>query len=318
MAVASIPVELLNPGQVFACLGFLEAADILLGDADGAFDWTDEAQARFVLGTSGVGNPFAAVLAFLAEAEIQRCVPAGYIDPPQKARKKNAAADDDDSDSDSDSQSVTALTYLESFPGRNVDRMALPIRLASGTHRIDIGHWTDGTRRNAFKLYAGNRSAHSIAIAMLRGTREKPRKHQTIGDVKTLGVAGLWDRQRAELIATPFDVLTPMGGSFNFDARGGWTAIDAGYSPNDHQDHWITASPAVEILAAVGLEHSRPHEFQTRNVSYGTWNTPVAPILARVALGSGVTVLGIRKFRFELALSGKNKIVTFAQEERIR
>jgi hypothetical protein len=36
MAEASIPVDLLNPGQVFACLGFMEAADILLGDAEGS------------------------------------------------------------------------------------------------------------------------------------------------------------------------------------------------------------------------------------------------------------------------------------------
>ena len=32
MAQASIPVDLLNPGQVFACLGFLETANHLLDD----------------------------------------------------------------------------------------------------------------------------------------------------------------------------------------------------------------------------------------------------------------------------------------------
>ena len=60
-----------------------------------------------------------------------------------------------------------------------------------------------------------------------------------------------------ELIERPFDVLTPMGGSFNFDPRGAWTAIDAGYSPND-QGHQIEASPVVEFLAAWGLENARP------------------------------------------------------------
>lgn len=38
MTEASIPVDLLNPGQVFACIGFLEAADVLLGEAMGVFD----------------------------------------------------------------------------------------------------------------------------------------------------------------------------------------------------------------------------------------------------------------------------------------
>ena len=45
MGAASIPVDLFNPGQVFACLGFLEAADVLLGDAEGGFDWTDDGNA---------------------------------------------------------------------------------------------------------------------------------------------------------------------------------------------------------------------------------------------------------------------------------
>jgi CRISPR-associated protein Csb3 len=41
MTTASIPVDLINPGQVFACLGFLEIADELLGNAEGGFNWSD-------------------------------------------------------------------------------------------------------------------------------------------------------------------------------------------------------------------------------------------------------------------------------------
>ena len=59
MADASIPVDLLNPGQVFACLGFLEAAHVLYGDVEGGFDWRDEEE--FFLGISGDGNPFETV-----------------------------------------------------------------------------------------------------------------------------------------------------------------------------------------------------------------------------------------------------------------
>lgn len=47
MSATSIPVDLFNPGQVFACLGLLEAADILLGDAEGGFNWGDETDVRF-------------------------------------------------------------------------------------------------------------------------------------------------------------------------------------------------------------------------------------------------------------------------------
>lgn len=194
--------------------------------------------------------------------------------------------------------------------------MALPIRLeSSGRHLIDLGHWADGSSRNEFKLYAGNRSAHSIAIAMLHGTREKAKRKQSVGDVKTLGVAALWARRREELNAKPLDVLTLMGGSFNFDPRGGWTALDAGYSPNKHKHHGVAASPVVEILSAWGLEHARPDEHETRQVRYGAWSGLLPPILARPALAGVSVAVPVRRFRFVLSLSGKNKVVTFAQEE---
>ncbi len=70
MAEASIPVDLFNPGQVFACLGFLEAADVLLGDASGGFDWSD-VNVKFRLRAAGEENPVAAVMAFLATTEVR-------------------------------------------------------------------------------------------------------------------------------------------------------------------------------------------------------------------------------------------------------
>ena len=68
MAESSIPVDLFNPGQVFACLGFLEAADVLCGDAEGRFDWSDEAEGRFCLQDGlETQNPFEAVLEFSSQ-----------------------------------------------------------------------------------------------------------------------------------------------------------------------------------------------------------------------------------------------------------
>src|SRR5687768_9329836 len=66
MAEGSIPVDLLNPGQVFACLGFLEAANELIGNAEGTFDWRDRTSARFHLRAGGEANPFETVLKFLS------------------------------------------------------------------------------------------------------------------------------------------------------------------------------------------------------------------------------------------------------------
>lgn len=77
MTEASIPVDLLNPGQVFACIGFLEAADLLLGGAMGVFDWSEE-ETRFHLRARGEENPFACVLRFLDRAEA-RAVAVGKL-----------------------------------------------------------------------------------------------------------------------------------------------------------------------------------------------------------------------------------------------
>lgn len=321
MADASIPVDLFNPGQVFACLGFLEAADVLLGEAEGGFDWTNEAKVLFHLRVSGGQNPFAAVLEFLAQAKPERWAPIGYADPPPK--KGDTDAEDEDDASDDGEADVDAtlgdgnasLELSETFPAARGDCLALPIRLGEGNSpTIELGHWADGSSRETFKLYSGNRSADRIARAMLLGVREKPTKKQAIGSFRTKGVAQLWQEQRDNMIRQPLDVLTPMGGSFNFDPRGAWTALDAGYSPNK-QNHQVTASPVVEFLAVWGLENARPYEFETRKVRYSAWGLLLPPDLARVALFGGVTALPQKRFRFELALSGKNKVVNFAQQE---
>ena len=269
MTESSIPVDLFNPGQVFACLGFLEAADEICGNAEGGFDWSDEADVKFRLLADGQENPFAVVLEFLVEATIEPVKPNDVF-PSIKPKTSSA----------------------------------LPVQITGVNKKeIVLDHWADGSSRNDFKLYAGNRSALDIASAMLSG---KPGK--------TKGIAQLWKEDHDQLIKHPFDVPTPMGGSFNFDPLGGWVAIDAGYSPDD-QNHEVAASPVIELLAAWGLENARPDEYQTRKVRYSVWEMCLPPILARVALFGGVAAIPTKCFHFELHLAGKNKIVTYAEQE---
>lgn len=308
---ASIPVNLFNPGQVLACMGFLEAADALAGDAESRFDWNDVTRVHFQLRARGHENPFGRVLSFLAACDIRRYAPPGYIEPPPK--NKTSAADDDDAGFARD-----ATDCLQTFPGPKADVTALPIRLVgSGSWaalEICIGHWADSSSRSDFKLYSGNRSAAGIARAMLDGTREKPTKRGSEGDVRTRGLKALWSERASELQQDPFGVVTPIGGSFNFDPRGAWTTIDAGYSPND-QKHGVFASPVVEILAAIGLEHARPDEYETRRVRYAVWGCFLPPLLARPVLAGASLPVPKRLFSFDLALAGKNKVITFAREE---
>lgn len=316
MAESKIPVDLFNPGQVFACLGFLELADVLLGDAEAGFDWSDKSKTVcFLLATPGDSKPVNRVLEFLASADVERIAP---VDDAKQTNKKadcndgNDEEDDEAAESDSD---VAANTFSETFPAKAGDATSFPVRLVVAKKPvIEVTHWSDGSGRNTFKLYSGNRSAERIARAMLKGTRNKPKKNQAIGDLKYKGIRHLWKEQQEDLVAKPFDVLTSIGGSFNFDPRGAWTALDAGYSPNT-QKHGVAASPLVHLLAACGLEHTRPIEFGVRQVRYCVWSGLVPVSLARVAFQGGIPSLPTKQFHFELALSGKNKIVTFAQQE---
>jgi CRISPR-associated protein Csx14 len=323
MAHAKIPIDLFNPGEVFASLGFLEAAEVLLGDAEGGFDWRHEGKSTFALSARGERNPFESVLEFLAEAEPKRLGPIGYVDPLPKQREHDIEDDESEDEVSANGpvpgSEVRALDLVPTFLAKEGDRMALPIRIGGGNRPIvELGHWADGSSRESFKLYAGNRSADGIACAMLKGVRKratgKQRAKGQSGDLKTKGVMQLWEQNRAALIEAPFDVLTPMGGSFNFDPRGAWTAIDAGYSPNEHK-HAIQASPVVEFLAAWGLEYARPLQIAGRQVRYAAWGVDLPPLLARAALGGSLSTVPLRQFRFELGLSGKNKVATFAQEE---
>jgi CRISPR-associated protein Csb3 len=317
---ASIPVDLKSPGQVLACIGFLEAAEVLIGGVEAHFDWS-AAQATFVLRAHGGENPFEVVLEFLSSAKISELTPMGYVEggaadgddqeeeetTPSESEKSETADNDD-------SGEVHGRSTTPAFPSGEGDRNALPIQLVDGGRLLAVSHWSDGSSRDNFKLYSGNRSANRVATQMLQGVRAKPNKHQSIGEVRNRGLQQLWQEQRKALLEAPFDVVTPMGGSFNFDPRGAWTAIDAGYSPNTQKDG-IAASPVVEILAAIGLEHARPDQYQTRKVRYAVWGHPLPPMLGRAALAGADLKLPTRRFRFELDLSGKNKVTTFAQEE---
>lgn len=286
MNTTRIPVQLESPGQVFAALGFLEVAARLAGVAEAGFDWTTPGHSQFELSAEGIGNPVEAVLEFLVAAEIVPVVPQRYEvkqDIPVLASETFPAPVDL-----GDSKEAKELWNR------------LPIALRNGSALIEVDHWCDGSSRDSLKLYSGNRSAGDIAQAMLDGTND------------SVGVRELWQEQREDILQSPFDIVAPMRGSFNFDPRGGWTAIDTGYSPND-QKHVVEASPLVELLAPLGLSHARPLR-DGDSYHYGAWRGNIPPILARAALGTSDVAAPLRVFSFQLLRSGKNKIVTFARE----
>lgn len=313
MTTWSIPVDLMSPGQVLACMGFLEAAEVLLGGVEAHFEWS-RPQAQFVLAAHGDRNPFEVVLEFLSKANVIELTPIGYVeggaaDGDDDGAEEEAAPSEpeegDDADGDAAAETQGRLT-TPAFPSGEGDRNTLPVQLTDDGHRLTVSHWADGSSREQFKLYSGNRSARLIVSKMIEAVRS------------------LWKTRREDLLQWPLDVVMPIKGKFNFDPRGGWVSIDAGYSPKD-QGHGVDTSPIVELLAAIGLEHTRPRVVVTtdpglRKMLYGkamyaVWGQSLPPMLARAALVDTALNVQKRRFSFDLRASGKNKVTTFAQEE---
>lgn len=296
MSEYCIPVDVHNPGQVFACCGFLELADLLYKGTRGRFCWENGDNTRFHLSSPHATNPFEAVLDFLANAKIDELAPIAWSND-QTDKRINAH-----------SQCI-----LQTFPSKDEvkntsahkksHKNELPIRLIGerngDSHNFFLSHWIDGSGRDSFKLYAGGGSAHTIANNML-------------GQIKNL-----LQGQREDIIAEPFDVLLPLKGTFNFDPRKTWTAIDTGFSPDAH-NYAVTSSPITELLAACGLEHARPYKSPSDSHiwEYSIWKDPFTPMLARAALGGGNLNTHSRRFSFELKKPGKNSITTYAIETK--
>jgi len=279
MAEASIPVDLANPGQVFACMGFLEASHAVFGPAEAGFNCADKTDPRFVLAANCTKNPIEEVLDFLVNAEIKVLAPKGSKDA-------TLLKTDD-----------LPIIITDTYPADKVDALTLPVRFADKNRHLDLTPWCDESSRKPFKLFAGKQRSTVIVKRM----RE--------------AIKGLWEKERDGLVADPFGKTVPLGGSsFKMDARKSWTPIDVGYSP-DEQAHAVEASPVVELLAAIGLEHARPQVLEGYEVRYGVWEPNLPPSLARAALGASNIGVPMRTFRFRLAKAGQNKVVTFAKEE---
>ncbi|MEC9345242.1 MAG: type I-U CRISPR-associated protein Cas8c [Pseudomonadota bacterium] len=273
MAEHSVPVDLFNPGQVFACLGLLEAADILLGDAEGGFDWPDEADTRFHLRSAGDDNPVEAVLRFLAEAEVKTTAPYGSQNRTDKWKVETLLLDPG-----------------EPFPFPDPSSPAtLPACLEAHGKVIVLDNWGDATTRDNVKFWAGAGGYPGAAL--------------------TVDALRLVDKRIAEAISDPFALSAPQSSSFRFDWRRDYIPLDAGFSPNDHGDVAMMGYPLVELLAAVGLSHARPQRLRKLEYRYGVVGRPehvlLDPVYLRAALGCSVLPFRQRTFRMQLGWPGQ-------------
>lgn len=278
MAEASIPVDLFNPGQVFACIGLLEAADILLGGAQGGFDWREELNVRFTLQAEGACNPVQAVLNFLGKAEVNAISPS---------RTELAT--------DAWNVPTTQLVIDEEpFPFPQPPSPAtLPARLSCDGKMITIDYWGDDaskTGRDNAKFWAGAGGYPGAALA--KDALELIRS--CCGD----------------LASDPFNVAVRQSSSFRFDWRRDYVPLDVGFSLNAHSgERFCTVGyPIVEILAAIGLTHARPKRESKLSYLYGVIGgscQQFEPVFIRAALGVADLPFDQRVFRMRLDWPGQ-------------
>ena len=265
MATASIPVDLANPGQVFACLGFLELADLMLGQAKGGFEWQSSSAAQFKLTASGNEGPIARAMVFLEEATVHS------LAPPNSANSTAKWNVD------------TIQNQSHWFPFRDPNSPAtLPVNLKDANgHLVTIDYWGDETRRDNVKFWAGSGGYPGAAL---------------VRDALDL-VRG----RLANNIDNPFAISAPQSSSFRFDWRRDYVPMDAGFSPNMHGNVEMLGYPVVELLAAIGLTNARPLRHTKLEYSYGvagvTKGQLYDPIFLRAALGAQAPLLPSMPFR---------------------
>jgi len=118
------------------------------------------------------------------------------------------------------------------------------------------------------------------------------------------------------LFRSPVGMTSRIG----VDPRSSWNALDTGYSPNDQNQQPVDTYPAVELLAAVGLQTFSPSVVEDTYLC-SPWEQPLPAIAARAAVSGilrmseqrsyGFTVLSRGKFKFfsKAALTKRSKHV---------
>ena len=277
MAIATIPVDLFNPGQVFACLGLVEAVETFIGPCRAAFDWRKSMYPVFRLGVDGECDPVAAALQHLATAEVKALIPPGSSHRTDKWKVPMAIAGND----------LYPIPEPDGPP-------KLPALLCAAGKTLLVDHWGDGpgsTGRDGVKFWAG--SGGYPGCALLRDALELVRDR--------LGAAA----------DDPFALSAPQSSSFRFDWRRDYIPIDAGFSPNEHPEVTMVGYPAVEILAAIGLSNARPQAEERNKLAYrygvvaSPGDTLLDPIFLRVGLGASRLPFPQRIFRMSLGWPGQ-------------
>jgi CRISPR-associated protein Csx14 len=109
-----------------------------------------------------------------------------------------------------------------------------------------------------------------------------------------------------------FDRAVSTSSLFGVDPRSAWNTLDLGFSPNEHNVA-STVFPAVEVLAAIGLQYFRPESGDRSAVRYSLWRDRLPASVARLAFRAPWDGLKTLDLKFEICKRGQSyKYFSFA------
>jgi CRISPR-associated protein Csx14 len=332
-ARSTIPVDVLNPGQVFACYGLIDLAELLWGDVRAGF--VDDS---FVIEAKGEVEPVKGAVDFIAHATVTAVIPRSATSGQHRLLSKQEAKAKEEAKKAADKSKKETEKRLKQeneerrkrgepplkkekdeaereetlfvadtvagdgdvYPSPGNESAKLVARLSRGTAFIDVDHWaeaTSGTGRDNVKFWAG--AGGMPGVVMIENAIDLVRE------------------EKMQTYADPLNFQRPQSSSFRFDWRAGYVPMDIGWSLNNHPKAKNGGYPLVDVLAAIGLSSARPRAVRKHaeccakrwcklHYRYGVLQGEGhRPLFLRAALGGALAGFSRREFQIELGWPGK-------------
>jgi CRISPR-associated protein Csx14 len=152
-----------------------------------------------------------------------------------------------------------------------------PVRLSIAGEAFELDWWLDALREKPSKLkcWAGQVTTRKLFADLVRLIEPD-------GGADRLMTAAKMSKSK-----------------FGVDPRSAWNALDFGFSP-DKQEQDAVTYPAVEILAAVGLQGFRPRAERREEIVFYLWTTPLPLVVAR--MGAVAAWDGLPRFDYQFSI----------------
>ena len=276
----TIPVDLTNPGQFFACCGLLELSHCLWPGAEGYFQETQFA-------VHALGNTERADIRSLF-TEILKCKISGL------------SASDRDTLKSLESRKKTG--HLSPEEEEKLSKLGKKARKGSLTIGKPFGLLLDwwnaeddeGDDVAVPKTWAGRQEIEKMAVALqnaLSGIQDKDLQMMLDYNciIRKPKEDGMKARSEGKVEA------------FYFDDRRFAHRLDAGFSLDALKLESVSY-PAVELLCLIGLQRFRPSPTtgQTRSFDYWVWTRPLGVTVGRAAACGAIQAAGSSHYRFSL------------------